>query len=314
MSYPPIPEEIRRDLALYRVSAANAFQRGDWTDAIDAFERGYKFLLKKQREFGTRFHKGWELHNWGVALLELGRTGEAVYRILLAYVEDLLSAPDGSEDQVDEGMAGRVLRSLNVDASLLGSLKAAACKMKRVTPGVLDPEELLQHVLITQPKSGAKVAASIAEAIEATKPKPKRTIEGILSKYEERCFVGGNYFAASNLPDIIKVVAEEGFDPIVADDFDIPDSDVHHRCLLLLHLSSKAIFEVTHPAGQLMELERCRDYDLSPLILRQVMQDQDLITSKMISTMAGVEVTPYSLIGELRAIIHDYLHGSATSE
>ncbi len=29
------------------------------------------------------------------------------------------------------------------------------------------------------------------------------------------------------------------------------------------------MFEISNPAGQLMELERCRDYDIDPLILHQ---------------------------------------------
>ena len=90
----------------------------------------------------------------------------------------------------------------------------------------------------------------------------------------------------------------------------MPDADIHHRSLLLLHLCKKAIFEVTSPAGQLMELERCRDYGVRPLILRQVMpttDSADASVSAMIATMADQDVRAYSTTPQLKALVKEYL-------
>ena len=88
--------------------------------------------------------------------------------------------------------------------------------------------------------------------------------------------MGGHYYAAGpNLELLRELVEDEGLDAIVPIDFDMRGSDVHHRGLLLLHLCSKAVFEVTLPAGQLMELERCRDYDIKPPLIRSTMFYQD---------------------------------------
>ena len=115
------------------------------------------------------------------------------------------------------------------------------------------------------------------------------------------------FIDTANLEEIKRFVREEGFDPILAAEFDIEELDIHHHSLLLLHLCSKAVFEVTFPAGQLMELERCRDYNIKPLLVRNTMQDQDPLVSQMIRTMADEEVNAYSSIDELRELIRGYL-------
>lgn len=316
MPYPKIPDEISRDVDLRRLSAAEAFQRSMWEPAAEGMNEIYEYLLSQQDVYHQRFHKGWELHNGGVALLQLGRLEEGVDRILLAYVEDALSADPGEEDGIDDGLAGNFLRSAGPSEGILELLTVIKQSAKQRKPDNIprDPRRLLDEATADLARDRAYDLfrdKPVYFEPERLKPPPEeRTVEALTSTYERRCFVGGNYHAGGpNLEEIIQIVRDEEFDPIVANQFELRESDVHHRSLLLLHLCHKAVFEVTSAAGQLMELERCRDYDIRPLLVRNTLAGQDPHVSKMIESMAGVKVYPYSKIEEhLRPTIQDYVH------
>lgn len=335
MGYPEIPPEISRELASLRIAAASAFQREDWETAVRRLDETYDFLVHQQQQHKRRFHKGWELHNWGWALIHLGHLEDGITRVFLAYTEDALSAETGQEDAIDGGPAGRTLKEFGVDSRVLEAIKAAARQRKQEARVPFTPDELsgpaitalaqqgiatLRQIVI-EPATQSRLSTaepqlaflqlvpeSVTEkAKEEEKARQKRTIEGLEHPHERRCFIGGNYHAGRNLELIRQLVCKEGFDAVVAKDFEIKSHDVHHRSLLLLHLCSKAIFEVSDPAGQLMELERCRDFDVKPLVLRQVMEGDDPQVSAMISSMTGMEVQPYTLPEDLSELIKKYL-------
>jgi hypothetical protein len=307
VAYPEIPEEIRTQVYFREALAASDFQREDWQAAARSMRDAYDFLLDQQRRYKTRFHKGWELHNGGIALLRVGQVIEGVDRILMAYAEDALSAEVGLEDTIDGSPAGLTLRAAGVPEGYLGAIKEAAKRRKLAGKIPHDPNELIREAR-AQFAVYSQVEARIAEEARQEEAAEKRTIESLTQPPERCCFVGGNYYAGGpNLEPIRHIVSDEGFEPIMPLDFEIAETDVHHRSLLLLHLCRKAIFEVTSPAGQLMELERCRDYDIEPLLVRNVLRDQDPHVSQMISSMAGVKVEPYTTPEELRPLIHDYL-------
>lgn len=307
MPHSEIPVEIRRELDLRRALAAAVFQQEDWKVAARSMQAAYEFLLDQQRRYKTRFHKGWELHNGGIALLRLGQVIEGVDKILMAYAEDALSAEVGLEDTIDGSPAGLTLRAVGVPEGYLGAIKEAARRRKLAGKIPHDPNEVIREAR-AQFTVDRQVEARIAEEARQEEAAEKRTIESLTQPPERCCFVGGNYYVGGpNLEPIRQIVSDEGFEPIMPLDFDIAETDVHHRSLLLLHLCRKAIFEVTSPAGQLMELERCRDYDIEPLLVRNVLRDQDPHVSQMISSMAGVKVEPYTTPDELRPLIHDYL-------
>jgi len=70
MAYPEVPREIRLELEGRRTSAAAAFQLQQWKIAWRSLDDTYTYLLEQQERFRTRFHKGWELHNGGMALFK----------------------------------------------------------------------------------------------------------------------------------------------------------------------------------------------------------------------------------------------------
>jgi hypothetical protein len=133
VAYPEIPLEIRSELDDLRTLAAAAFQREEWQTAAERLHQIYEFLVTQQRRYQTRFHKGWELHNEGVALVYLGRSIEGVDRILVAYVEDALSAETGLEDGIDGSPAGLTLTTWGVPKEYLAAIKNVA-KQRKLKP------------------------------------------------------------------------------------------------------------------------------------------------------------------------------------
>ncbi len=145
MPYPEIPAEIRHELDNLRVAAAAAFQLHYWEDAANRFGTVFAFMMEQQERFGKRFHKGWELHNGGIALLNIPRFDDGVRSISLAYIEDVISADPGSEDIADRGLAGAMLQGLlqglGVASAKIEAIKRVAEDRKQAGDPLFDPAE-----------------------------------------------------------------------------------------------------------------------------------------------------------------------------
>lgn len=312
MAYPQIPPEIAQELDSLRVAAAAAFQRQDWATAVRRFNEAYTFLVARQKEIGLRLHKGWELYNGGIALIRTGERNDGIVMILLAYTEDVLSTSPGEEDSSDTQPSRMGFIGVSGADEVLDAIKAAAIERKEAGPPCFDPAEVYNAALAQLGHGGEGVDAL---ALDATTSEPSsgqdpaRKIEDLINTpRNRRCFVGGAYyFGGPNLEEIREAVDSGGFDPVVALDFGIEDGGVHHDSLLLLNLCTRAIFEVTVPAGHYMELERCRDYDVRPLLVRNVVRRSSGQVSAMVQTMAGLEVRAYTTSRELHEIVLSYL-------
>lgn len=123
------------------------------------------------------------------------------------------------------------------------------------------------------------------------------------SDWERHVFVGGNYAThIAELKRIKRVCFDKGYDPVLAKEFKFPPGKVHHHSLMLLHERSKAVFEVSSEAGQLMEIERLRDYEIKPLIVYQVSAH----LTKMLEELVGgqdYDIKQYSDDEELVKLI-----------
>ena len=103
-------------------------------------------------------------------------------------------------------------------------------------------------------------------------PKGRLPLDLLPGTYDSRVFIGGNYEAISNLRDIRDAVVklQAGFTPILPhDDFQIPPYQIYEWDLRLLHNCKYAIFEVTHPGGELFEIARCAEYKVTTLLVYQ---------------------------------------------
>lgn len=133
-------------------------------------------------------------------------------------------------------------------------------------------------------------------------------VDDMPGEREKRVFIGGNYDFAAVLRLVKKFVESLGFQPIMALDFDVPESDIHDCDLRLLHNCKYAIFDVTHCAGELMELERCKDYGTRVMVVYQVREERTI--PKQLSTMiltAGFRRRGYPDFEGLKKIVEHFL-------
>src|SRR4051794_17689604 len=104
---------------------------------------------------------------------------------------------------------------------------------------------------------------SVARTPRPTKRQNKNLDPSLLpGTHHSRVFVGGSYVRTetSVLDYFGEVIRRSGFEPIVADTFQMPSIALHDITLYLLHSCRLAVFEASNPSGALMELERTADY------------------------------------------------------
>jgi hypothetical protein len=125
--------------------------------------------------------------------------------------------------------------------------------------------------------------------------------------YDRRVFVGGNYDFMADLRLIKDYIEEAGFVPILAYDFNIPEDKRHDYDLRLLHNCKYGIFEETHSAGELMELERAaREYGTIAFVVYQVRDPAHSDPPHQVSSMVkslGMMMSGYSTWQDL----HDFI-------
>lgn len=309
MNAEPLPEDLRRDFEAAVLKASLDIQSARFEDAIGTLTELYELLLTRQPP-GTRYHKGLPLHNIGYCLVRLGRQEEAARHFFLAYIEDLLSQELGEEDAADSAPASQTLRlAYRVKAELLDRLKDLARTRKRADREPSDPEELLAE--FAAPRSSAEVLQEIPEAQPAASGgrKPGQ----FTSEWHRRVFVGGGYREFAILNEIKRLVQEKDFDAILVADFDILEGMTHHHSLMLLHECRAAIFDLSSEAGQLMEIERLRDYEIEKTLL--IYQDRGKGEPKIsemlkaLLTRMNMPPCPYRDFDELRRLVRAFLDG-----
>jgi hypothetical protein len=136
----------------------------------------------------------------------------------------------------------------------------------------------------------------------------KLNIDNMPGEYKKRVFIGGNYDLLPTLREIAKYVKDFGFQPILAYDFDVSESDIHDYDLRLLHNCNYAIFDVTHSAGEVMELERCKDYGTRVMVVYQAREKERMPDqlSSMILT-AGFRRRGFHEFKVLKEIVKEFI-------
>ena len=138
-------------------------------------------------------------------------------------------------------------------------------------------------------------------------------LEKMPGTLENRVFIGGNYDFMAILNQIKAIVDENGFVPILAFNFNFKNDNIHNYDIRLLANCKYSIFEVTKPEGDLMEIERAKDFQNHILLLYQVRDPSNRnmppsITS-MLSTLKYelLEKKGYNQTTELYSIIKGWL-------
>jgi hypothetical protein len=300
----PLPADLEdaQDRAL--LVGGTALESREWDNAFQVFADLYAALLERQPT-GERFHKGLPLHNMGLARLLSRRRADAFRYTLEAFAEDSLSAADEDlpiGEEFRRPAAGNLQSVFGVPRAQLEQI-AAGLRGIGVEGAWPSPSDALAAVGVT--------------AKSAEPPQPPRSRRRVVGQFgttwDQRVFVGGSYRLFAVMNEIKKIVRELGFDGVMASDFVIPPEFNHHHALLLLHECRWAIFEVSVEAGQLMELERTRDYELDPrdiLVLVQAAAGHRPPISGMVEALLGrLGISPiaYEDLGDLPEIIEPWL-------
>lgn len=299
-----LPPDLAQKFDSLGQSGLAAIRERNFLEARGSFKYLYETLLNSQPN-GESYHKGFPLHNWAIATLLARDPQEALRLFILAFVEDALSQEPSKESDARDTPAGQVVWLLyEVDPKLLIAIEQLA---RRHKPDRLlsDPQELLDEVL---EQTGLALNNVAAKTIRLA-PRDTNNLE---SSWERRVFIGGNYSTQfAIIQEMAMEVSRWGFDPIIASEFDMPKRLIHHHTMMLLHNCKRAIFEISSQAGQLMEIERLRDYGIEPLLVYSPNPaHQGPRVSSMLDTLmqqGEYTVESYSDVQKLREHVRAYL-------
>lgn len=303
----PLPEDLKRELDAAAIELEAALVRREYAKAVDGYRTLNAKLLSAQPT-GKRYHKGYPLHNIGYALLFQGNPEAAYPFFVAAYVEDLLSRPPEEGPPRETPAARTLTRLYEVSGDALRAFDEEVLRAAQDDPNLArDPLRLINSIVI--PKPGASPEAILN--MIGMQPGPGPLLEpGMFPvPWEQRVFVGGNYDFPQDVTLIERSVRAHGSFPVVARDYRILGNDVHYSSLMLLHECRLAIFEISREAGQLMEIERTRDFGVKVLAVRQSADPKELRASGMVKALLKreAEVKTYQTPEELDAIIADFL-------
>lgn len=305
-----LPEDIRQEIARLEIEAVQRFNIRRFDDSRRLYHQMLEVLNVAQKKVERPIHKGTPLHMIGICHTATNQHDQALRYITLAYIEDTLNVAFDHEDEVDRAPAARMLRDFyGLRLDILRALKQIANEAKKAGEWsqIFDPETLLHRLEKKLHVDGDTLTNQLVRPPPQIAP---RQPFGFPQPWEQRVFIGGNY--QTHMPvirHIEAVVNSLGYTPVVAFDVEIPRAHTHHHTLLLLHTCRYAIFEISSPAGQLMEIERVRDYENQALLLYSRISP-DAAPSQLVSTMlqtAGLRTEGYADLVDIDPLIRDFL-------
>jgi len=296
-----LPADISEQVHEIEFRAITVFNARSFNDSRILYQQILDLIIETQERIGRPIHKGAPLHMIGICYSGENNHLEAIRYITLAYIEDTLNVGYQQENEADNTPAGRMLRNFyRAPPDLLNDIKETVQDIKRRNqwPTILDPNQILSQIrpsIVPPPQ-----VLETPETIPFGFPEP----------WDNRVFIGGSYHQHMAVIRYIEnVVRSLGYTPVVAFDIDTPREMIHHHTLLLLHTCKYAIFEVSSPAGQLMEIERTIDYETPALCLYSGLSEDarpSQYVSSMLRTM-NIRLEGYAEFSEINPIIRDFL-------
>jgi len=280
-----LPDRFIASYQPIELEAQIAFYQERYEDA--AFRRAHEFIVNVQREINRAIHKGAVFYNLGVALVGTGDISQALHNVLLAYAEDTLGTEVDFEDNADRAPAGRFLSDgFVIQLRLLREIKNASRAVKGSVQSwlqALDPESILRQALSRLRIDPDRVLSLCERQNLTIGPAPL----GFPQPRDRRVFMGTNYDTHSHvIPEMRLAIMMRNYTPIAARDVIVPPTaNVHDISMILLHTCGWAIFDVTQPAGQFMEIERARDYGVNVLLVRSDPVSHPPHVSQMIGSL-----------------------------
>jgi hypothetical protein len=234
--------------------------------AIGAYRKDLDLRYKIQAK-GKRVHKGKPYYNLGLCFLfeEKRDLDQAIYNLLLAYIEDVISAKDSPDTAESLGAAKLLRHDLQFDPRVISKIRM---HLAAFSQEVSDPTLVLESVMKGQSVTGTSLSGLCKRKIWIPRKVPLGAPNNV--NWAKRVFVGGNYSANfGSLLKIKQILLRKGFEPVVADDYVHSEKQSNRDfCLMLLHTCRCAIFDMTTAGGQLIEIDRARDYGIrEPLVI-----------------------------------------------
>lgn len=299
-----IPNEILPDIRGYEKEGYVNLRVGRYAKAEELFRKELKLIFEWQAKKNKPIHKGAPLHMLGICLLYQNKINVALRFFLLAYIEDTLNVGLDLESEADLAPASLMLRNVfRIDVNFLKAIKEYVAKLKKEGKWAQarNPAKILEAILnITNVRNLLNLCKSLPKVV------PKQPIDPLPGTWDKRVFIGGDYDHLSILREIQDAVIRSGFQPILPYDFLVPEDLIHHHDLMLLHCCRLAIFEVSSPAGQLMEIERAKDYDVDAILFYTDRDGPPHSLTSMVLT-AGYTMQSYSDISDLKDKISRWL-------
>jgi len=286
------------------------FYQENYETARNGFFEAYQLQLVIQKKVDRSVHKGAVLYNLGLSILGTRKKEDIQHSlkyIILAYIEDTLGTPFDFEDNADRAPAGRFLYDgFIIQLRFLREIKKTSNDIKRnINYWIKANSENIFSMALKLVNVSPDNVLSLCERPDVTiGPTPL----GFPQPLEQRVFLGTKYDSFAHvLPDMRDAVVQKQYTPIIVGNVIIPPNyTVHDISLLLLHTCGYAVFEITNPAGQLMELERARDYGVNVLLLRSRPLGHDPHISAMISSL-NYPLHIYHSTSDLKQAIRNFL-------
>lgn len=302
-----IPNDLKIRIAPIEREAWIHLRMGRYDRAEALYRSELELFGKSEEKEGRSLHKGAPLHQLGLVFYFKKEFERSVRNFLLAYCEDTLSAESGQEDGADGSPACRILRDrFLIDLTFLRRIKEVSAEKKSKEEFPANPNDILKEAVNRHGADEANLLELCRSSEEALKQMP---IDPILYLWPRKVFIGGPFIDLARLRDIQELVIRLGFEPVLTEESGIPEELIHHHNLMMLHSCKYAIFEVSRPAGQLIEIERTRDYGIRPLLVYSSTGEE---IPKHVSAMlrtAGFDLKGYRDTIELGELIADYLKG-----
>jgi hypothetical protein len=302
------PEDIHQLFADLERDALIAFYQERYKESVALFQRVLDIVLREQRQIGRAFHKGSIYYNMGLAIIGTGDNLQALTNILFAYIEDVLNQPFNLEDEADRAPAARFLMdAFMIQLRLFSAIKNICRRIKRSTQDWLhtfDPQPIFDGALEKIDVLPADVLSICGRQNLSVGQAPL----GFPQPWDRRVFIGTNYDTHAHLiPEMRVAVISRNHIAIAARDVTVPQgTNTHEVSLVLLHTCGWAVFDVTCPAGQIMEIERARDYGVHVLLVRSDPVAHPPYISQMINSL-GYPLATYRDMATLRQAIINFL-------
>jgi len=292
-----------------------ALVEGNFQEAERLLKTLYQEMMDEENRLaeGQRYHKGWALHNWGIAILlqrKPQRIPEAYNKIILAYIEDLLDF-----DSIEQVRAAPAYKTLVgnpwIMPAYLNMIQDEVERRKAAHEIPKNPEDVLKPF-------SDETKRAVEKPLDITIDQIRSTVLAWLDDKdkgvkEKRVFVGGNYKNIAVLRHIADTVRDFDYIPVMP--IDLPETSeqthetlIHDISIEMLQNCPYAIFEVTISDGHLMEIERARDFKgLKVILVYQAIKqgEQPTITRMLITT--NFEKKPYRNFSELTTEIRNFL-------